>query len=449
MKRAKLLLFLISSLALLLAGCEEPTTTPTAGTPDLTETPGPSATFAVATPTPIPATATPHVVYSMTPNVLTNGDFETWWQNGELCTAVYGEDEVQIVPCGWTPYRCAGCDAWRQGNGNPVDLTMGVPEFGQARCAWGDWDYRCRDGEEAARWFRSFQTYHAGLQQLVEIPDGAVSGQVIAYVQVWATDNGDPPEWGTGGTGRYSRTDRDCYRFDSVDSCQAAAALARQETGRRVTFACHIYESRETCAEQIEDDQDSMYARIRVIFPNGNGTVTSRWYGYGDGIYDNYAPVSFAFDIPEGASTLILSIETVSVWPLANNDTYVDSASLAFRIAEVIEPTATPMPGVTPTPTPVGTSAPTGTPEPTPTREADIEYEGHTVVGFARVLAGPCLIAYGADVVVYSLGRDAQGNAWCALDYDQGVWVHCGYLCGLPSAMGQYPWYPFQQCGQE
>ncbi len=252
----------------------EPTTEPTAeptAEPTVEPTSEPT-TEPTAEPTEDPDIPTPIVpvvtVPANAPNLLTNPGFE-----GSVRPVIFGEVNVYE---NWEPFYCdepyttSKCPALRQGSGNPPGLQMGRPEYKPT-----DIGNRVRSGLTAQQWFCFWRTCDAGVFQTVSTTPGAVC-EAGAYVQSWSAN-------GTGFTSDLQTADQRANStwFVRVDS-----------TGGTNAFA--------------------------------NSVLTSRGFGYGDGIYDKYVRISYTFTATSTQATVFF--ENLRIWPIANNDNYIDDA---------------------------------------------------------------------------------------------------------------------------
>lgn len=260
-----------------------PSPTPTA-TATATKTPTPTDTPTITptpteTPPPTPTQIMPDIIIPEdTPNLLRNPGFE-----GEYATTEYWSDAEgmyikHLTASGWIPYYCdqpytpEKCPALRQGDGNPEGLLMGRPEFKLTEIA-----NRVHGGERAQQWFCAMRACRAGVYTTVETVPGQVC-EVSVWVQTWSAD----------GAG---------YPYISDVSTQ--------------------------------DARDNSIWLIRVS-PTGDTwafadeNLVSRAFGYEDGHYDQFVEISYRF-VAQSITTGVF-IENLRLWPIGNNDSYVDDA---------------------------------------------------------------------------------------------------------------------------
>ena len=247
-----------------LAPTDTPTPEPTDTTPP-TETPSPTTAPGEPTPTPLFA-----VVPEDALNLLDNPGFE-----GETRPVVFGEINVFE---GWQPFYCDRpytpdkCPAPRQGNGNPVGLEMGRPAFQSTAVP-----NRVHSGETAQQWYCFRRSCRAGVFQTVEVSPG-VSCEAGAWVQSWSAD-------GTGFTSD----------LETID--------ARANSNWRI----------------IVDLAGGDYAFAA-------GLPSSRAFDYDDDIYDQYTLIRYTFQTTGPRVTVFF--ENLRLWPIINNDNYIDDAYL-------------------------------------------------------------------------------------------------------------------------
>lgn len=250
-----------------------PTFTPTAtatATATLvpSNTPTPTATnIPVQDPSPTPIDNGVDVPANA-PNRLANAGFE-----GRVRPVIF--PEVNLYE-GWEPFYCdepytpEKCPALRRGTGNPEWLMMGRPEYKPT-----DVRNRVHSGTTAQQWFCFWRTCRAGVFQTVTTTPGAtcVAG---AWVQSWSSN-------GTGFTSDLQTLDQRANStwFIRVDPSGGINAFA-------------------------------------------DGLLISRGFGYSDGIYDKYVNIEYEF-IATGTRATIF-FENLRLWPVANNDNYIDDA---------------------------------------------------------------------------------------------------------------------------
>lgn len=302
--------------------------TPTIGvTPGVTETAVPSATLTPApvwpTNTALPPTATLPPLPTSTPepvtpagNLLRNPGFEGNYIMQAFQTApsdTFAFAEINVAP-EWKAYGCwfpytyqyqgyQDCPAYRRvpNGGNPADLLLRRPEYKPAEAHIAA--NRVHSGERAQQWFSMWGTMQAGVYQTVTGITPGSTCEVGGYVQSWTT----------------SRTD--IFTSDSTTTDQ-----------------------RENMQWLIRVAQGDSILRF-----DGNGAnLVSRNFIFDH--YDKYLPMTYTFTAT--ASTVTVGFETIVLYPVINNNAYLDDAWL-----ECIppQPLATPTPIVSGTP-----SAPSG-----------------------------------------------------------------------------------------
>lgn len=253
-----------------------PTDTPRpTNTPTPTRTPRPTSTQ--PTPTDLPddiPTPTPIVPAASVPgdstNLLDDGGFE-----GDVRRVAYSNI---LVFEGWEPYYCAEpytsepCPAPRQGTGNPTGLEMGRPEYGETTTA-----NRVHSGSSAQVWACRYVTCQAGIYQTIDTTPGATC-EVGAFVQSYSTHG------------------------DGLTS-----DLSSQEDRNNSTWTINV-------------DRDGGTNG----FSTGSNMISSESFGYDEGIYDEYAAISYTF-VATGTQTTIF-IEDQRIWPFTRNFSYVDDA---------------------------------------------------------------------------------------------------------------------------
>jgi LysM repeat protein len=236
-------------------------------------------TVTPVTVTPSPETVTPETVTPTrivtdpgipadAPNLLANPGFEG---------SVRSVDFVEVnVFEGWEPFYCdepytpEKCPAPRQGSGNPAGLQMGRPEYKLT-----DIGNRVHGGQTAQQWFCFFRSCRAGVYQTVTTTPGATC-EAGAYVQSWSAN-------GTGFTSDLSTQD--------------------------------------------ERDNATWFIRVNLAgdtFAFSDANLISRGFGYADGIYDQYVKISYIFTA--NSTTTTVFFENLRLWPVANNDNYIDDA---------------------------------------------------------------------------------------------------------------------------
>jgi LysM repeat protein len=241
-----------------------PTVPPTA-----TETPLPTPTYppGFMTPTPqVPRTPIP----AQALNLLINPGFE-----GN--TRSVGGDTLNIFD-GWQPFFChppyttADCPALRAGTGNPAGLMMGTPQYASVSTG-----FRVKAGNTAQQWSCFWTACRGGVYQTFATTPEAEC-EVTAYVQSWSSND-----------------------FSIVSD------LMTQDARDNSTWFILIDLTGGTNA----------YA---------SGIQSSRGFGYLDGIYDQYAPISYVFTAAGSQTTVFF--ENLRLWPLTNNFNYLDETSV-------------------------------------------------------------------------------------------------------------------------
>lgn len=300
----------------------------------------------------------PHGEYGQ--NLFVNPEFE-----GEVRAVGYGEINVFE---GWYPFYCDGCAAW--GQGNPPDLKLGRPEYKPTSLA-----DRVYTEPSAQQFFSFYRAHSAGVYQIVDTIPGAVC-RVDAWVQSWSSN-------------------RDVYPpVSDLDT---------------------------------QDGRDNSTWRIIVDLGGGenpfsDGLPMSRGFGYDDGIYDQYAPISFVF-IAKNIRTSVF-FQDYRRYPVKHNDAYIDSASVRCRMPIV----PTPIPTVTPTatetllpPTPtriVPTASVPNTPTPTPELGPIIGWYKPTVGALIHAeprfpeSAAICGVTIGVTLPVYEYREVSKAELW-------------------------------------
>ena len=322
-RKAIPLLFLLA-----LAGC----TTPGAVCNCATYTPAPETATAVPstveptatlTPAPIwptstalPPTAAPLPTSTPVPaapsgNLLRNPGFEgnyvmQSYQTGPADTFQFAE--VNVAP-EWRAYGCwfpytyqyqgyTDCPAYRREpyGGNPANLLLRRPEYKPAEKPIAP--NRVHSGERAQQWFSMWGTMQAGVYQTVT---GIVPGstcEVGGYVQSWTT----------------GRTDVFTSDMGNSDQRENMQWLIRVAQGNNI-----------------------------LRFDGQGANLTTRNFIFDH--YDKYVPFEYTFTAT--SSTVTVGFETIVLYPVINNNAYLDDAWL-----ECIppQPVSTPTPVVSGTP---------------------------------------------------------------------------------------------------
>lgn len=312
-------------LTVLLAGCitptpgpGEPSGTPTFAVPETPETPEATASATPtlppeggetptgeATPTPIVTAGPdepPPVDARTLPNLLDNPGFEAPHVSG-----LVERGEVQIehtVAQGWRAFYCdvpywpEPCDAPLLGEGNPIDLLMGRPEYKPT--ALPD---RVYSGGLAQQWFCFFRACDAGVYQ--DFP--TVPGEdylVGAYVQSWYNTDDDP--------------ESDIETDDDAAGSVWWIRIDPLARGRNYAF----------------DPQDTTTC-VFTSLP-----------------FDAYVEIRCLFVAESTRATVYFGNQRA--WPIRNNDNYIDQAFAACVTCEGAVPEPEPTPEPTPAaPTPV------------------------------------------------------------------------------------------------
>jgi hypothetical protein len=185
---------------------------------------------------------------------------------------------LHLLPASWQSFYCDGCPALRQGDGNPAGLLMGRPEYKSASylgTAGKEW----KEGATAAQWFCFNRACDAGVYQVVVVPPGATC-EAKAWVRSWSN-------------------------YMGTAASEAASA----------------------------DDRANSTWYIRV-HPHGGidwkatEVLVSQAFGYEAGHYDAWALISYTFTVPKDSSSVAIFFENARLWPIPNNDSYIDGASL-------------------------------------------------------------------------------------------------------------------------
>jgi hypothetical protein len=317
-------LHLIAFIAFVLVACELPptlTVTPNP-TPDATETPTATQTSApdTATPTstdvwptltplptetatetssPTPDIPTPIVpvetVSPDAPNLLPCPEMECEFSTHWECDEIYGCVEHSVPDGAFPFYRdqpytpdkqpvlrpCAEGQEW---GCNPPELFMGRPEYKPTETEENEdgvrvsvFPYRVHSGIQAAAWFCMFRSCQAGLYYVVNTEPGMLC-EAGGYIQSWSSPDG------------------------SLQS-------------QLIT----------------QDDRDASQWRIKVnksgkTFAFLGENLSSRWYNWEDGHYDNYVKMFYQFTANSYQTTVFF--ENLRIWRFGNQDSYLDSVYL-------------------------------------------------------------------------------------------------------------------------
>jgi len=213
-------------------------------------------------------------------NRLQNPGFE-----GSVRGVIFGE--VNVFQ-GWEPFYCdqpytAGqcpaprpCPPGQTFGCNPPELRMGRPEYKPS-----DIPIRVRSGGTAQQWFCFFRTCQAGVFQTFTTTPGAQC-EVGAYVQSWSNFDSDIES-----DGLDTADGRDNSRwFIKVDPSGGANAFA-------------------------------------------SNLIVSRAFTYTDGHYDKYVKIRMTFTATSDRATVFF--ENFRLWPIDNNDNYIDDAYAICR----------------------------------------------------------------------------------------------------------------------
>jgi hypothetical protein len=245
-------------------------------TPNATPLATVTATQGQSTPTQIAvATSTPAPTINPTtaPNLLKNGGFEPPFVNRQ-----HADGNYHIIADFWTGYYCDGCAALRQGTGagtNPQGLTMGRPEYKPAS-AGGQAGKEWKSGVSGQQWFCFFRSCRAGVLQTVTVPPGA-DCEVRAWVRSWSNYDNDP-----------------LSELDTQDDRDNSQWVIRVDpTGGTIWNAAHV--------------------------------LVSQNFG---GSYDTWSEIRYSFAVAKDSTRVTVFFENLRLWPIANNDSYADGASL-------------------------------------------------------------------------------------------------------------------------
>lgn len=279
----------------------------------------PTATETLA-PTPIPTIVSTKVlnlddVYidPDATNLLANPDFE-----GNARPVIF--PEINVIE-DWYPYYAASgyldykdnFPADRRDTHSPArngynepNLILGRPEYKPT-----DVSNRVHHGKSAQQLFNNYRAHDGGVFQIIDVPLNVVC-EVDAYVQSWSNAEGSTNTL----SDLFTADDRDNYHwFIRVDASGYADAYADE-------------------------------------------VLTSRSFGYADGIYDKYVLIKYRFLTITEKATIFIGARTT--WPMGNNNAYIDDAhvicSEPLATESTPEPTATPV--ILPTPNKTITPAP-------------------------------------------------------------------------------------------
>ncbi len=269
---------------------ETPPLSPTATTVATTLTARPAPTM---TPLPAPPDPTPTPVVSpSTPepdeeNRFINPGFEGEFYFEIVCSADGGECVGQWVAVGWNafycdePYMPEKCPALEQGNGNPVGLVMRRPEFKTIYAR--DYPQRVHSVEQSQSWHNWAGAGRGGVYQTVPTTPGDVC-HVSAYIQSWSNYDDDPESELT--------TEHD-----------------RKNSMWRIIV--------------------NLEGKTLYFLPDN---LSSPSYGYSYGIYDKFVKIIFYFTANSHETTVFF--EDLRLWPIFNNDSYIDDASIVCAPVE-------------------------------------------------------------------------------------------------------------------
>lgn len=276
--------------------CEFPTT-PTVSTP-VPSTPVPGAPTATEIPAtnvaPLPTiTAIPTTAPVLTGNLFKNPSFEGSsyvMQSFQTAPAdVFAFAEINVAP-EWKAYFCAfpytyqyqgslECPAYRRApaGGNPESLLLRRPEYKPAERAIAA--NRVHSGDRAQQWFSMWGTMQAGVYQTVT---GIIPGSTCvagAYVQSWTTASS-------------TKFTSDSANVDQRENMQWLIRIAQ---GNNI-----------------------------LRFDGRGGNLVSRNFIFDH--YDSYVPFTYSFVATE--PTVTVGFETIVLYPVQNNNAYIDDAWL-------------------------------------------------------------------------------------------------------------------------
>jgi len=192
-----------------------------------------------------------------------------------------------VVANNWLPFYCAppftteACPAQRRGEGNPADLTMSKPVYTSMREP-----VRVLSGEKSQHWYCANIVCQAGVYQTVATQPGELC-EVGAFVQ----------------------------------SRSATAETGVDEEGQSTGIG------RSDLADQSKRENSTWVIRVDLEgggAPYEDDVLTSRVFGYDDGIYDQYAPIRYSFTATSERTTIFY--ENARLWPFPFNDNFIDEA---------------------------------------------------------------------------------------------------------------------------
>jgi len=268
---------------------------------------------------------------------------------------------------------------------------MGRPEYKPTSLG-----YRVHSGATAQQWFCFNRVCRAGVYQTIDTVPGGLY-EVGAYIQSWSTNNADE----TGAASRLVTAD---------DKANSTWQIMVDLYGRNNPF----------------------------IYPTG--MLSSRSFGFADGVYDQYVPISYRF-VATGMRTTIFFLDT-RLWPVTNNDSYIDDA-WAHQIIAVNTPTPLPPTATIP---PTWNAATQTAWAATPTRI--VQCMGTVTAATLNVRPSPCLpgncpasvgtLQAGDTVPIYDIqaydllghlvGIDTEGaDRWGTYSEDGPYWFAINY----------------------
>lgn len=244
-------------------------------------TPTPNVIMITATPIPPPdiPEATPIEAPSPLPTIdeaSTNLDNRLHNPGFEGQTHRVEFEEVNLVDW-WEPFYCevpyTDESCLRRGAGNPGGELMARPAFQSVTTPGLE-----RSGDSAQMWTCNYQSCWGGVYQTFPTTPGEVC-EVGVWVQSWSAAN--------------------------LETSERRSDLANGS------------------------DRDNSTWRIRVDPTGGtyawsSSVIASREFGYADGIYDAFAPISFTFAATGDQATVFF--ENLRLWPFPHNENIIDDA---------------------------------------------------------------------------------------------------------------------------
>lgn len=215
---------------------------------------------------------------------------------------IFDGQQMAVAPL-WEPFYCdhphvnKGCDAFRQGDGNEKWLQMGRPEYKPSflpeRCIQlNEWGTRITS-QPCQQWFLFYRAGFAGVKQTIQVPPGSWC-EAGAYVHSWSMSDGI----------------LDTERWD-------LSFLANEDARKNSTW--YVLINTEGTGRLIEG---TGAGDTLILSP---GTITSRGFGYDDGIYDPpNVKISYQFTAP--GSKITVGFGDLRLWPFRQNDSYLNGA---------------------------------------------------------------------------------------------------------------------------